>query len=94
MPEKAQEILHILQPYYYCQYDEKDTIGRRYRRQDAIGTPLCVTIDQNTLTNNRVTVRHRDSMKQDEVSADKLIDYLNEHISIQPILTKLTHGDF
>lgn len=46
MPEKAREILKMLQPYFYCQYDEKDTIGRRYRRQDAIGTPLCVTIDQ------------------------------------------------
>jgi len=89
MPEKAREILKKLQPHFYCQYDEKDTVGRRYRRQDAIGTPLCVTIDQNTISNNVVTVRHRDSMKQDEVSVDKLLDYLKEYVSIQPVLDKL-----
>lgn len=89
MPEKAREILKKLQPHFYCQYDEKDTIGRRYRRQDAIGTPLCVTIDQNTMSNNVVTVRHRDSMKQDEVSVDKLINYLEEYVSFEPILHKL-----
>ncbi len=89
MPEKAREILKKLQPHFYCQYDEKDTVGRRYRRQDAIGTPLCVTIDQNTISNNVVTVRHRDSMKQDEVSVDKLLDYLEEYVSIQPVLDKL-----
>lgn len=89
MPEKARQILKKLQPHFYCQYDEKDTIGRRYRRQDAIGTPLCVTIDQNTINNNIVTVRHRDTMKQDEVSVDKLLDYLQEYLSIQPILNKL-----
>ncbi|NSW44723.1 MAG: glycine--tRNA ligase [Bacteroidales bacterium] len=89
MPEKAREILRMLQPHFYCQYDEKDTIGRRYRRQDAIGTPLCVTIDQNTVSNNVVTVRHRDSMKQDEVSIDKLLTYLQDYITIQPVLNKL-----
>jgi len=89
MPEKAREILRILQPHFYCQYDEKDTIGRRYRRQDAIGTPLCVTIDQNTVSNNVVTVRHRDSMKQDEVSIDNLLTYLQEYINIQPLLNNL-----
>lgn len=93
MPEKAREILHQLQPYFYCQYDEKDTIGRRYRRQDAIGTPLCVTIDQNTIQNNIVTVRHRDSMKQDEVAIDQLIEYLQKHVSIQPILNQLIIND-
>ncbi len=90
MPERAREILHILQPYYFCQYDEKDTIGRRYRRQDAIGTPLCVTIDQETLNSNVVTVRHRDSMKQAHVSVDKLIDYLNNYISMQSVWKKLS----
>lgn len=93
MPEKASEILHKLQPYFYCQYDEKDTIGRRYRRQDAIGTPLCVTIDQNTIQNNIVTVRHRDSMKQDEVAIEHLIEYLQKYISIQPVLNQLILND-
>ncbi|MCX7862502.1 MAG: glycine--tRNA ligase [Bacteroidales bacterium] len=89
MPEKAREILHMLQPYYFCQYDEKDTIGRRYRRQDAIGTPLCVTIDQNTLENNIVTVRHRDTMKQDNVHINELKNYIYEYIAIEPLLQKL-----
>lgn len=89
MPEKAREILNMLQPYYYCQYDEKDTIGRRYRRQDAIGTPLCVTIDQNTIDNNIVTVRHRDSMKQDEVLVNNLIEYLQPYVSTEATLKKL-----
>lgn len=93
MPEKASEILHKLQPYFYCQYDEKDTIGRRYRRQDAIGTPLCVTIDQNTIQNNIVTVRHRDNMKQDEVSIEQLIEYLQKYTSIHPVLKQLSLND-
>ncbi len=89
MPEKAREILHMLQPYFYCQYDEKDTIGRRYRRQDAIGTPLCVTIDQNTIKNNIVTVRHRDTMIQDEVMINDLVTYINKQISMESVLEKL-----
>ncbi len=89
MPEKAREILHILQPHFYCQYDEKDTIGRRYRRQDAIGTPLCVTIDQNTLTNNIVTVRHRDSMKQDNVYVDQLVEFIDKLTNIKYLLEKI-----
>ncbi|MGQ9846629.1 MAG: glycine--tRNA ligase [Bacteroidales bacterium] len=93
MPEKAREILKKLQPHFYCQYDEKDTIGRRYRRQDAIGTPLCVTIDQNTIQNNTVTVRHRDSMKQDEVSIENLIEYLQKYISFEPVLNQLILND-
>jgi glycyl-tRNA synthetase len=89
MPEKAREILRMLQPYFYCQYDEKDTIGRRYRRQDAIGTPLCITIDQNTLENNIVTVRHRDTMQQDNVHVNELIEYLQKYISIETVLKNI-----
>ena len=65
------------------QYDEKDAIGRRYRRQDAIGTPYCVTIDNQTLTDNTVTIRERDTMKQDRINADNLNAYLAE--KIQPL---------
>jgi len=52
---------------FTCQYDEKDSIGRRYRRQDAIGTPYCVTVDHQTLEDNTVTIRERDTMKQERV---------------------------
>ena len=68
LPEKAREIQHLLMPDMMVQYDEKDAIGRRYRRQDAIGTPFCITVDNDTLTDNAVTVRHRDTMQQERVS--------------------------
>ncbi len=65
LPEKAREVMDNLMFDYLCQYDEKDAIGRRYRRQDAIGTPYCITIDHQTLQDDTVTIRERDSMKQD-----------------------------
>lgn len=67
LPEKAQEIMKISKFNFTCQYDEKDSIGRRYRRQDAIGTPYCVTVDHQTLEDNTVTIRERDTMKQERV---------------------------
>ncbi len=76
LPEKAREIQHLLMPAMMVQYDEKDAIGRRYRRQDAIGTPFCITVDNDTLTGNSVTVRHRDTMQQERVSIDQLPQYL------------------
>jgi glycyl-tRNA synthetase len=57
---------------FNCQYDEKDAIGRRYRRQDAIGTPYCVTIDHDSLVDNMVTIRDRDTLKQERVSINEL----------------------
>lgn len=72
MPEKAREIMDKLKFDYMCQYDEKDAIGRRYRRQDAIGTPYCITIDHETLENNTVTIRERDSMKQERIPVDQI----------------------
>ncbi len=80
LPEKAREIQHLLMPDMMVQYDEKDAIGRRYRRQDAIGTPFCITVDNDTLTDNAVTVRHRDTMQQERVSIDRLTSYLHENI--------------
>ncbi len=68
MPEKAKEILNELKFNFNCQYDDKDAIGRRYRRQDAIGTPFCITIDTQTLNDNTVTLRDRDTMLQDRVN--------------------------
>lgn len=67
LPEKAREIMDTLKHDFMCQYDEKDAIGRRYRRQDAIGTPYAVTVDHQTLEDNTVTIRERDSMQQDRV---------------------------
>ncbi len=77
MAEKATEIANILRKEMMCQYDEKDAIGRRYRRQDAIGTPYCVTVDSQTMEDNTVTVRERDSMKQYRVAIDQLVNSLN-----------------
>ena len=78
LPEKAREIMDLLKFDFMVQYDEKDAIGRRYRRQDAIGTPFCITVDNDTLTDNAVTVRHRDTMQQERVSIDNLPNYLKK----------------
>lgn len=72
LPEKAREIMDRLKFEFYCQYDEKDAIGRRYRRQDAIGTPYSITIDHQTLEDGSVTIRDRDSMKQDRIAIDAI----------------------
>lgn len=72
LPEKAREIMDGLKSEFMCQYDEKDAIGRRYRRQDAIGTPFAVTVDHQSLEDNTVTIRDRDTMKQDRVQISLL----------------------
>jgi glycyl-tRNA synthetase len=72
LPEKARAIIDELKFDFMCQYDEKDAIGRRYRRQDAIGTPFAVTVDHQTLEDNTVTIRDRDTMLQDRVHIDEL----------------------
>ncbi len=72
LPEKAREIFDVLKYSFRCFYEEKDTIGRRYRRQDAIGTPYCITIDQQTKEDNTVTIRERDTMKQDRVNVSEI----------------------
>ncbi len=68
-------------------YEEKDSIGKRYRRQDAIGTPFCITIDHQTLEDNTVTIRHRDSMEQERVSADKLSYLVGDLVSWKNLLS-------
>ncbi|MDN5201995.1 glycine--tRNA ligase [Fulvivirgaceae bacterium BMA10] len=84
LPEKAREILDCLKYDFNCQHDTKDAIGRRYRRQDAIGTPICVTVDHQTLEDNTVTLRYRDSMKQDRVSIETALkDKINKEVSIK-----------
>ena len=86
MPEKAREILKTLQVDFNCQYEEKDSIGKRYRRQDAIGTPFCITVDHQTLEDNTVTLRDRDTMKQERVSVDKLHAIIAEKVNISNYL--------
>ena len=89
LPEKAREIQDMLKFHFNCQYDEKDSIGKRYRRQDAIGTPYCITIDHDTLKDNCVTLRNRDTMQQERVSIDSLVGLLADKVSITGILRTL-----
>jgi len=89
LPEKAREILKRLQFEHNCQYDEKDSIGKRYRRQDAIGTPFCITVDHDTLKDNMVTIRYRDTMQQERVSIDNIEAIVNKKVSLRTLLEKL-----
>ncbi len=89
LPEKAEEIMQQLKYDFNLQYDEKDSIGKRYRRQDAIGTPYCITVDHQTLQDNTVTLRNRDTMQQERVSAEELTGILNKKTSLAEALKKL-----
>ena len=80
MPEKAQQIADTLRQEYLVQYDEKDAIGKRYRRQDAIGTPYCITVDTQTLEDDTVTIRERDSMQQQRVNISQVANFIHENI--------------
>ena len=82
LPEKAKEVLSEIRLNHNCQYDEKDGIGRRYRRQDAIGTPLCITIDHDSLNDDAVTVRERDGMTQERVAISELPAYVEERVGM------------
>jgi glycyl-tRNA synthetase len=90
LPEKAEEIVNMLRFDFRCQYDEKDSIGKRYRRQDAIGTPYCITIDHDTLKDTRVTIRFRDTMEQERVPIDKLNEIIADKVSMKNLLKKIT----
>jgi len=89
LPEIAENIVRELRFVFNCQYEDKDSIGRRYRRQDAIGTPYCITIDHQTLEDNSVTIRYRDSMKQERVGINQLRDLISEKVNISSLLKKL-----
>lgn len=89
LPEKAREIIDHLKFDFNCQYDEKDSIGKRYRRQDAIGTPFCVTVDHQTMQDNTVTIRYRDTMEQERVPVEKLRDIISGEVSFRRIFEKL-----
>ena len=89
LPEKAREIFDLLKYDHAIAYDEKDTVGKRYRRQDAIGTPFCITVDHQSLEDNTVTIRFRDTMTQDRVSIDKLAAIIDEKVSFKKALQSL-----
>ena len=86
LPEKANEVLNILKFDYNCTYDEKDSPGKRYRRQDAIGTPYCIMIDHQTMEDNTVTVRDRDNMEQIRVSIGDLYKIIDEKVNMRTLL--------
>ncbi|MFA6871750.1 MAG: glycine--tRNA ligase [Bacteroidaceae bacterium] len=89
LPEKAREIMNDLKFELNCQYDEKDSIGKRYRRQDAIGTPFCITIDHQTLEDNCVTIRHRDTMLQERVNIEDLKQIISKQTTLTSLLKQL-----
>lgn len=90
LPEKAREIVSDLKFDFATHYDEKDSIGKRYRRQDAIGTPFCITVDHQTLEDNTVTLRERDSMEQTRVNIADLHRLIHDRVSINSLLRKLS----
>ncbi|HNV98351.1 MAG TPA: glycine--tRNA ligase [Chitinophagales bacterium] len=89
LPEKAMEIFNDLKYRHQCYYEEKDSIGKRYRRMDAIGTPYCITIDHQTLTDNTVTIRERDSMQQERVSIADIARIVDERVDMNLVLRTL-----
>ena len=86
LPDKARELIKSLQLDFNCQYEEKDSIGKRYRRQDAIGTPFCITIDHQTLEDQSVTLRDRDNMSQERVMIEKLHLIISKKTSMTKLL--------
>ena len=89
LPEKARAIIDMLKLDHNCQYDEKDSIGKRYRRQDAIGTPYCITVDHDSLTDDKVTIRDRDTMQQERVAISELGRLVSGKVDMRGLLRKL-----
>ncbi len=88
LPEVARKIIEDLKWDFNVAYDEKDAVGRRYRRQDALGTPFCITVDHQTLEDETVTIRHRDTMKQDRVKIVELKSIIENEVSMKNWLLK------
>ncbi len=89
LPDIARSIIDELKFDFYCQYDEKDSIGKRYRRHDAIGTPFCVTVDHQSVIDGTVTIRYRDTMKQDRVKIEDLKEIIGEKVNMKDALKNL-----
>lgn len=90
LPELARSIIDDLKFDFNCQYDEKDSIGKRYRRQDAIGTPFCITIDHQSTQDNTVTIRYRDTMEQERVKIGDLSGIISQKVSMKELFKKLS----
>jgi len=80
MPEVAQQIYRDLKPRFNVFYDEKGAVGRRYRRQDEAGTPFCITVDGQTLTDQTVTIRDRDTLEQWRVKAGDVVEEISQRL--------------
>jgi len=89
LPEKAREIINELKFDFKCAYDEKDSIGKRYRRQDAVGTPFCITVDHQTAEDNSVTIRHRDTMAQERVAIVDLHKIIGDAVNMKNLFKKI-----
>jgi len=89
LPEKARAIIDDLKFDFNCQYDEKDSIGKRYRRQDAIGTPYCVTVDHQSLEDDTVTIRYRDTMEQERVKIADLHNIIAKKVSMKELFKQM-----
>jgi len=89
LPEVARKIVDDLKWDFNVIYDEKDAVGRRYRRQDANGTPFCITVDHDTLNDNSVTIRHRDTMEQQRVKIDELKGIIKQEVDVKTWLMKM-----
>ena len=93
LPELAREIMDELKWDTSATYDEKDAVGRRYRRQDAIGTPFCITVDHQSLEDKTVTIRHRDTMKQERLAISSLKETILSEVALSNWLKKLQKQD-
>lgn len=89
LPEMAKEIMNTLKFDCKCVYDEKDAVGKRYRRQDAIGTPFCITVDHQSLEDKTVTIRYRDTMLQERIAISELQSIITEKVSLKGLLKQL-----
>lgn len=89
LPEIARKIVDDLKWDFNVVYDEKDAVGRRYRRQDAVGTPFCITVDHDTLEDNTVTIRHRDTMEQKRVKIEELSNIIKQEVDVRSWLKKM-----
>ena len=89
MGEYAEKIFNDLKYDFNLIYEDKDSIGKRYRRQDAIGTPFCITIDHDTLTDHTVTIRHRDTMEQERVAVSELRQIIDNKVNFRNLLRKI-----
>jgi glycyl-tRNA synthetase len=89
LPDLAREIIEDLKWDFNVAYDEKDAVGRRYRRQDALGTPFCITVDHQSMEDQTVTIRHRDTMAQDRVKISDLRGIINDEVSVRNWLLKM-----